>query len=98
MRDRSTGSGEAIRYLDKLIDELAKGKAMEKILQAGMRASCTLTYSVDVLSSVRSRSFISLRRDSSSASLSVATIRVRTSRFVVVIGKRSVSCPPDPMF
>jgi hypothetical protein len=24
-----------IRYLDKLVDELAKGKAMEKILRAG---------------------------------------------------------------
>ena len=27
-----------IRYLDKLIDELAKGKAMEKILRAPVEA------------------------------------------------------------
>ena len=28
---------QEIRYLDKLIDELAKGKAMEKILRARLR-------------------------------------------------------------
>lgn len=27
---------QAIRYLDKLVDELAKGKAMEKILRQGL--------------------------------------------------------------
>ncbi len=26
---------QQVRYLDKLVDELAKGKAMEKILRAG---------------------------------------------------------------
>ncbi len=27
---------QEIRYLDKLVDELAKGKAMEKILRRGL--------------------------------------------------------------
>jgi len=35
VRGRGTADAREIRYLDKLIDELAKGKAMEKILRAG---------------------------------------------------------------
>jgi hypothetical protein len=35
VEDMEEGLMKDIRYLDKLIDELAKGKAMEKILRAG---------------------------------------------------------------
>ncbi len=33
---------QEIRYLDKLIDELAKGKAMDKILRDGSDAASTI--------------------------------------------------------
>jgi hypothetical protein len=33
VEDPEAGTMREIRYLDKLIDELAKGKAMEKILR-----------------------------------------------------------------
>ena len=35
VEDLEEGTMREIRYLDKLIDELAKGKAMEKILRIG---------------------------------------------------------------